>query len=239
MFYKSIHFLLVILFISKLVYSQESNKEINSSGGGKGFFMFGWIKSDLNDLNARLVKSNYPELSKNQFSFGGGGFGKINRIMIGGQGHGFSSNIITKGNYNLKYSGGYGLFDLGYVFFSLSGVDIFSMIGFGGGGILIDIYENKPIRFDEILDNPKRGVQLSSAGFLINFSFGLDYLINLSDQSNDRGGIALGLRLGYLFSPYMSDWKISEEVDALNGPKPNMNGFYLHFMIGGGGTGRN
>lgn len=203
--------------------------------GGRGFFMGGTNIIDIGELNTRLKNNGYHTFSDNLIGFGGGGYGILNRLIIGGEGFGMSSaaELGTAGGETFKttLSGGYGLFKLGYVVYRRGGFNLYPAVGFGGGGLALEITRKETVAFDDILKSPKRNVQLSNGCLLIDIGVGVDYLMILDRKNTgDEGGLAFGMRVGYLAAPYRSDWG-----DALDGPDIGFDGFYFRLMFGGGG----
>lgn len=117
---------------------------------------------NLKSMNQRLENKGYPKLPENLISLGGGGHGIIGRVIIGGEGHGFIGKKTTGEKYNTSIGIGYGLFDIGYIAYSTRGLNIYPLLGLGGGGINIRIVERKEtLSFDDVLDNPKGIANLS------------------------------------------------------------------------------
>jgi hypothetical protein len=85
------------------------------------------------------------------------------------------------------------------------------------------------------LDDPKRGSELSTGGFLLNVSIGADHLFILGGDEEGEGGLVLGLRAGYTFTPIKGDWNMYD-MDVGEGPDIGITGPYFHLMLGGGGV---
>ena len=203
--------------------------------GGRGFFMGGANNINIGGLNTRLKNNGYREFSETCISFGGGGYGLLNRLVIGGEGFGVlsgdRSGVVGSETFKTTLRGGYGLFKLGYVIYKRGGFNIYPAVGIGGGGITLDIGKKETVPFDDILKSPKRNVQLTTGCLLIDIGVGADYLMILDRKNTgDEGGLAFGVRVGYLAAPYRSDWG-----DALDGPDIGFEGFYFRLMFGGGG----
>ncbi|MCK4273094.1 hypothetical protein KAX22_10595, partial [bacterium] len=66
-------------------------REINRlKGGGGGGFMMGLNMFDFDDLDRELGEKGYGALPDNTFELGGGGYGLVGRVLLGGEGFGFS-----------------------------------------------------------------------------------------------------------------------------------------------------
>lgn len=238
LFQKGLRILTVIIFLIFITFviSADSLAE-KIKGGGGGGFMFGVDLFDLEELNNKLEENDFEELDNMMPFFGGGGYGLAGgKVVIGGEGGG-SFQSIGGENKKASISAGYGFFDLGYVVFSKANLKVFPVFGLGGGGISLKIYEiGKMPNFDEILDEPGREVTLSTGGFMTHASIGMDYLLAMGKDKEGQGGLLVGLRAGYVYSPMKADWKI-EDNDVLGGPDVRPNGFYFHIVFGGAGEG--
>jgi len=220
--------LVVMCLPTALIYSVEIRE------GGAGDFVVGVNWFDISDLNSDLKEAGYKAFDKYTFNFGGEGYGIIGgRIIIGGEGHGFSQEVSTSTHFE-TLSGGYGLFNVGYVAFSKWGLRLFPMIGLGGGGIELRITENVSPSFSDIMNDPKQEASLSTGGFIGQGAVGLDYVIILSGDEEGEGGLLFGIRAGYLLSFTSSSWEMGK-IDIAGGPDVRFNGFYIRFIIGGAG----
>ena len=227
--------LILLLLQSSLTLAQTENKK---SGSGGGYFMMGLKMLDLDEFNSKLAAHGYPAFSSNFISIGGGGRGIVNKLVLGGEGQmlvvGEETATVGTESYKSQLTGGYGLFNIGCLIFSKNGLNIYPMLGLGGGGMTFTISENSAPTFDEILDNPKRSVQLNYGAFLLSVSVGLDYLLKLEENEKGFGGLLFGIQAGYLLAAYSDDW-MTDSNEVVGGPDIGFNGPYVRFMIGGGG----
>lgn len=211
----------------------------SSKGEGRGYFMIGGNWLDMDELNSRLKDNGYAEFTDSFLSLGGGGHGIVReRIVIGGEGHALlgrtENSTIGDVDYGTKFSAGYGFFDVGVVAIRARGLDVYPLLGLGGGGVSLDITQSEIGSFDDILENPNRRAKLSTWGFLINLGLGIDYLAVLGENEEGEGGIVIGLRSGYIFSPFDGDWSFKDEI-LPGGPDLGLTGAYIRLTIGGGG----
>ncbi len=226
---------ITILFLCIEVNAQEGSSA-KEEGGGRGFFIIGGSWINLNDLNSKLESKGYSKLSENLISLGSGGYGRIGRFIIGGEGHALAGKDVISGDYKTSIGIGYGFFDIGYLIYTNGGLNIYPMLGIGGGGLGLKIFENKTATFDDVLNNPKRSSELSISGFLFNVAVGIDYLLKLGEDERGKGGLVFGIRGGYVFALSKGDWKL-DELGATGVPQIGITGPFIQLIFGGGGTG--
>jgi hypothetical protein len=216
--------------------AQEANTNLYTRGV-KGYFMAGANIFDLDELNATLRRSSYPAFSDNLFSFGGGGHLIINRLLIGGEGHGLltkeKSVVLANRLYKSSLEISYGFVTAGYQVIANGGFSFYPLLGIGGGIISMKIHEKTPASFDEILANPGRNATLTMAGFLVHASLGGDYFFVVDQDAGERRGLIVGFRAGYNFAPLKSDWQL-DEFEIAGGPDIDVTGPYVRLLIGGG-----
>jgi len=225
----------VSTFFTNISEGQERAK-FAKGGGGMGYSMFGRSTIDIGDLNEKLESKGYTKLSDSFFSVGGGGYGIINnRVIIGGEGHGLLGDEVTSGNYKNSLYIGYGFFNLGYIVYSVKDLRVYPLLGIGGGTMNLKIAEKvTSLSFNDILDNPKRKVELTTGGFLLNVAFGADYLLKLSEDERGKAGFLLGLRAGYTFAPFTGNWNM-DDIEISGAPEIGITGPYIRLLFGGGG----
>jgi hypothetical protein len=205
--------LLFSIALIVVVFSFLNSQNVNSSGrffGGSGYFSFGVSFLSLDKLNQVLGDNNRAQFQSSFLNIGGGGYGVLNKIMIGGEGFGILSQKRDKENFRSVLSGGYGFFNLGYIIYDGEKLRFYPMVGIGGGGLNLKIFEMSEVDFKDAVE----------------YKIGRRY-----------GGWMLGLKVGYVFSPVVGDWKLGDEVVLRNGPEVGINGFYLMLNFGGYGGG--
>ncbi|MCX7957838.1 MAG: hypothetical protein N3B13_02195 [Deltaproteobacteria bacterium] len=227
---KTVFMSLILSFLSLTLTAEEAKE-----GGGMGYFMASWQSISLSGLNKELNINGLPEFSESQYAFGGGGHGIIGNFIIGGEGHGLSGESKSNNLYKVSVSGGYGLFDVGYIVFKKDGLILYPLLGIGGGGLNVTIKEKATYDFNEVMKNPKRGIDLSNGGFITAISLCADYLFSFGKDKDGSGGLMIGLRGGFLLPMYKgSNWSYNEQ-EITNGPSADIKGFFFRLNIGGGG----
>ena len=214
--------------------------------GGGGYFQGGYMMLDMDELNASLVGAGLPALDDGFATLGGGGYGVVaDRILLGGEGHALigSKEDTPDGTFQVSAGGGYGLFRVGYLAFSQAGIDVWPMVGIGGGGMNLRIIERSAPTFDEVLADPLRGSSLTTGSFLADVSIAANYRILIEDDEEDPdeeeevGGFLIGVQAGYTFAPGQSSWDLDMINGVAGGPDFRIQGPYVRISIGGWGGG--
>ena len=122
---------------------------------------------------------------------------------VGGGGHSLKNRLVIGGEGHSSFgpdnAGGYGFFDIGYSIYSTDVIVLYPLVGIGGGAMTRDMDPSV------------------SKCALLNPAIGVDYLI----YRKNRGGMLLGLRVGYTFTVYSNTW--------------NWSMLYMRLLIGGFG----
>lgn len=231
---------LIVVFVLSLLSTSiaHAQEEISKDKKGdfRGYFMVGGNILDIEAFNTRLESEGYSEFSDNLISFGGGcSYSKHNSIIImGAEGHILITEekeaSIPSGDYKTSLSCLYGSFNFGVLVYSKRGLNVYPFLGIGYGEIGLKI---GPYVFDDILEYPTRGAELSTGGFLLNLGAGTDYLVRLWGDDKTEKGFVFGLRLGYTFTPFKETWQM-DEIDISGGPETGITGPYLRITMGFG-----
>ncbi len=201
--------------------------------GGSGYFMIGMNHVSLSSLNSQYEGAGFESFSPDFLSLGGGGHWIFRHFLIGGEGYGLSGKAVTSRGFRNQIMGGMGFFNLGYILFSSENFFLYPLLGLGGGAMNIRMTSTSETpSFHQVLQNPKNETLLEKGGFIINLSLGAEYLINFSPVN--KGGIILGIRLGYLLMPAKSSWRMNT-VEISGGPDVGWDGAYFKLLIGMGG----
>jgi len=222
-FYRFIIIFATLTINTHLVFSQSSLT------GGQGYFIIGQNTFDISNLNSALILKNYPSLSDKFLSIGGGGYGVVKKLLIGGEGIASVGNTLTNNNYKLTSMGACGFFNLGYVIHRKNNLIIYPAIGIGGGIISLKISDTSQTTFDTILNTPQRNVELIKGAFLGKISLGSDWQIKPSPDA--KPSLIIGCRIGYIFPFIKSEW-MTEEVKLTNEPEIGFAGPFIHFTVG-------
>jgi hypothetical protein len=229
----------MILFLLVFYFLSSTNIAFAISGG-IGYFSFGLgYGTNFSDMNKILKNETFPTISPGGIQWGGGGFAVIKNITIGGEGYGFFvlSQPEAK-DLKVSFSGGFGTFNLGYVVYNTKSFILSPFIGIGGGSNSITVQEKtgETIHFDkELLEGKKLKESRVSRG-IFALSLGLGGNLLTLGKRTDKGfaGLILGFRLGYIFEPFGSKWKIGDsEVKGIPSSF-SLSRVFLNITIGGG-----
>jgi hypothetical protein len=203
--------------------------------GGAGHFGVGIIRPNLGSLNGKLTENGYPGLGDSVTVLGGGGYGIIDRLVIGGGGGGFTQTAAND-QYSSTLEGGYGLFQLGYIVHSTERSRLFPLVGIGGAGATLRLRDLKRTApgLGQAFTAPNE-VAYSTGSGLLDLGLGADFFLG-GDDSPKRAGLIAGLRIGYLHSFGQQGWKMGGSP-APGLPSFGLDGPYLRLTIGGGGSG--
>lgn len=187
----------------------------------------------IENLNDRLEAQGYPAFETAYGTMGGFLRLRLDRLMIGIEGHGFSSKPETSGTYDLTLSGGYGLVEVGYDVFRAGGFRIFPIIGIGAGSTRLHIINNQDVAFDALLADPGRESSVNYGGLIVNASIALEYYARITEKS----GLVVGFQAGYNQTVYSEDaWYFDGErrnsVEATGGPAVEFNGGAMNINVG-------
>jgi hypothetical protein len=203
----------------------------------RGHFLIGGTTLDLDGLNTSFTNRGYSEFSEDLYIFGGGFFfnevnsrfliGVEGRLLVGDQ----TSSVVGVTEYSAAILGGYGMLNAGYLAVESDRLDIFPILGIGVGGIRAKIAQSS---FESILFNPHGPASVSTVSFLVNLGLEADFKVSLADNALDNNFFLIGVRGGYVFSPFSSGWYM-EELSLTDDPDGGFNGPYVCLTIGGGG----
>lgn len=208
--------------------------------GGTGYYVAGLMMPRVGDASDVLQANGLPGVNRAAFFQGGGGHGWIGDLMIGGFGGSFGGGGDQVAGLEASYSGGFGMFQVGYdVLGKMRNFNLFPYLGIGGGGLSIDIKANPSETFDEVLRSPRTTGRSSvgAGGWAALIGVGTEYYFGKSDpaHSNGMGGFMLGLQAGYLYSlPFGDTWDLTGP--GTNRTPLSFNGPMVMVTLGGGGA---
>lgn len=224
---------ILFIMLCMLTCMDYASAQQNRLYGGSGFFDLSFARQNLSPLNQALQKSGVPELPAFGFGIGGSGHFFFNNLVIGGHGAGYSLQHTSNSIYKTELASGYGFFDMGYVVFNHKKHFCYPLLGVGGGGYDLSLYKrSSSMHFDSLSSGANGQTRLLGNALLLNVSLNSEHFFSGSEAG--FGGLALGLSIGYLFSPASLTWESNQQ--KVNGaPAMHLNSFYVKLKIGAGG----
>jgi hypothetical protein len=200
----------------------------------RGYFTIGGVDLDLAALNESLARRYFEELDGTMLSLGGGGHVFLGHWLLGFEGFGLVPRAADTAarDWRARLTGGAALLNVGYAVARTGGTSVYPMVGLGGGGWMLELTQRAAPTFDDIIANPARGSSLTQMAMLVQPALGVDHFVAVGAPGL-RGGLILGLRAGYTFSPFTSDWFL-DTIPLPGGPGQGMEGPFVRFVIGGG-----
>ena len=196
-----------------------------------GGFDIGVHALQLSQFNAALPAS-YSKVKDTALMIGGHGMTLMRRGIIGGEGMALiSARSNTAGNtYATRLTGGYGMIDVGYAAVRKRKLLVYPLLGVGGGAMQFAITPNAGTTFSDVVNNPARMSTLTTTSMTIALRGGVTYMLR---SRRPNGGMALGVRGGYVFTPFRSDWRNGETSTVSGGPALSTKGPEISISIGG------
>lgn len=129
-----------------------------------------------------------------------------------------------------------GTFDLGYLVSDGKKAKVIAFLGLGGFGYGINVTKSRSIQASEAAKNPGHELNMSRGGFVIDASVLLNVVPapSYDEREKTRGGLSVGVRLGYSFSMASRNWYYSGG-SVTDAPKFGLSMPYVKVLIGGFG----
>jgi hypothetical protein len=102
----------------------------------------------------------------------------------------------------------------------------------GAYGLSLELSQQDPADFDEVLAEPGRSVSLRRGGILTGLTLGLEAQVPLA-VGQGRNFVSVGVRLSALYGPPVGDWG-SEGGEISAGPPLRLTGGYAALAFGFG-----
>lgn len=225
--------LLIIFFNVKNSYSQETKKELRVNFSN--FVSLGFNTINLKNFDAALIKNNYVPFSENMFFIGTGNRGLVGNLILGGEGNfSIEKRNINSSNNHISYmtSSTNIVGNIGYIIYQKENIIIYPLLGLGLSRLSFDFIKNEKIgTIDDVLKMPDRGARLENHGLIADLGLEGGYLIGLGKSESKKGGITLGVRVGYTFTLYQTGLRF-RDFGIEESPDINFNGFYIKVLAG-------
>jgi opacity protein-like surface antigen len=212
---------------------------------------FGWyvtlgsLRADWAHVQPDFTTAGYAALPRDLFQLGGGFYVVTAGMMIGVDGYALLSERQTSGTRELRTTAGAGFLTLGLPLVNRPRARFYPMGGIGGAGLRFRIDQaagsgvgpdaNNPT-FLQVLRDPGQVSRMTAGSLALTAGVGLD-IVPAGLHRGRRGGthgFMLGLRAGYQWTPYTSDWRMYD-LRIIGGPTQLMSGWYVRAAVGGSG----
>lgn len=131
--------------------------------GGMGGPVIGGYYMDYSSVNSSLSAVGL-ELKDMYYQTGGGGYGVLNGILVGGYGYSAQQNLNSS-TLNLQYELSGGFFEIGRVWdLKFLAAGLYCKLGTGTERLYLKPVST-PVSFDSLLINPGRTSEITRSGF--------------------------------------------------------------------------
>lgn len=205
----------LITEVLKLLLTTKTNR-----AGVTGYVALGGDGMEDHDAMERALKRHgYPSSESNSLTMGGGGYGQVGRLIIGGQGEGGGA-VGEDAHLMSSVGAGAGMSLLGWLFINSAWLRVYPLVGVGGRGAGISVRPK---------NNTSRGVALGDAGLNVVVGVGVEVRLPLSRAFKPM----IGAQVGWMFNPGKG-WKgdLSIEPEELGERKTSAP--YVRLLIGTG-----
>lgn len=196
--------------------------------GGAGFFQVGYGRLFHFSRTLSAFAPATSGLAGNDFiSLGGGGYARLNKAIVGGGGYALIRQGAQQTGYRAEPFGGGGYLYAGRILVDTRRFWAYPMAGAGVSVVGLTQYQQQgqTVRESSVL----------MPGLSLRLGVGADWLVVAAGDETSHGGLMLGLRAGFQFSPASSGWRSSGDVLATDRPTYATNGFFVTLAIGAGG----
>lgn len=188
---------------------------------------------DMDAVNGRLERNGYTPLENPAVPIGFGFKHHYGRLIAG-----FDWNFLLNqnpdapdSNIRMDLRNWYWQLNYGADLLKQERFSIYPLLGVGLGHTNIWITEESGTSFDGALASPARSIQMSQTSLVLSATLGIDYRIKMRESARKTDYITVGLRGGYLYSPFAGEWR-THAAQIQNGPDRGINGAILQLTLG-------
>lgn len=190
----------------------------------------GWQTADLEGLNDLLESRGIPAFQEDFVTLGFGFNVWLGRWLVGAEGHWLLERKRSTVDFERKLAGNFGFLDAGYAL-QIGKLQIYPIVGIGGGSMKLETVERATPSFSEVIDEPRRSSELSQLYLLGQGALRADYPIQLSQRDATASGISVGIQAGYNVAFGHWDWELGGE-ETSGGPAIGVEGGYIRLAVG-------
>jgi len=201
---------------------------------GRFYFLAGNAMTSMNQINDRLDTFLDFRIDGDFNTLGAGFYlNLIDNWTLGGEIDLMRSRSEPIAAYKGEYSGRYGYVNIGYLYHSGGGLNIYPVLGLGSAVMNIDI---TPLA-GTVIGNPSGlydTTKLSAASFNVKVGANVDYMFTLKKNEGGKNwGLVLGFQMAYQVTPMQSRWERSG-ISLFDDPEFKLKGAFLGLSVGFG-----
>lgn len=192
---------------------------------GMGYFGIGVQGIEWGGLREKLQQYGYGDISRLGLVIGGGGGGVIGPLFLGGEGYGLVGRAVTGTSGQVRGSGGWGSFLVGWFRSIGERVHLHVQGGLGGGSIRVLLQRGDGVApFDSLLQQPRGVVSMVASGLILQGGVGAEVgLIS---------GLFVGVRAGYVLPLGWGALALESEEGIAGAPAVTLRGWSVRFVLG-------
>ena len=180
---------------------------------------------DLDALNGRLSRSGYDTIDAPAVPMGFGFTHRFERFIAGVDWHFLMHRMPETPDENMRMDmrTWYWQLNYGYDIVQLKNFSVYALAGAGLGHASIWISDERGESFNGVLREPARSIYMTQTSFVVSATAGADYRIETGTSKHRTTYFTVGVRGGYVFSPFTGDWR-THAAEIQNGPERGLNG---------------
>lgn len=190
--------------------------------GGRLYFSAGLQTLEIDELNGRLEAAGLPTFDDRPVTLGVGLDRQSGSWMLGAEAVMLLAEEETADGFERSLDGRLALLEAGYVVPLAAGLRVYPLAGVGLSDLDLTTSREGSVPFDDLLEGPGPGSEVTTGGFVLQPGLGLDLV---------TGGVTVGVRGGWMFSPGEADWEAAD-VTVEGGPDVGMEGPFLRASVG-------
>lgn len=231
---------LMFLLISIIGHGQDSVITVSKNKYVYFDFSAGYLKTDLQSVNASLTGLGYKPLKEDfaTFSFSFGFF--INRFLIRNEITYIAHNHTAQDNYIDSSIGGLNIgFGIGYALIERPKFKLYPFINLNDYMINLKFEDNSPARdLNDVLGTPHRSSKIFFSNASLDIGIQMEKLVELRNKKWDcpqnTRFLSYGLRIGYNWVPTMVKGSSNGIRRIEDGPSFSPRGPYVKVLVGFG-----
>ena len=220
--------LFLSFFLPGLSANAQIMKEVRNNIDMTGYVSISanWI--NVASMNNLFESYDYPVFNDVSPAWGGGSRMLYKeKFVIGFDYFNLINQRENHRSYDATFSGSMRLLCFGFCALNRPTLQIYPLFGIGIQSLTFKLTENTSLSFEEMLENPKRGIEISRKDFFIDLGIQFDKF-----KHGEENRIFLwGVKAGYRFIPVGFRWRYNRSA-LTDGPDAGIDGAYLQLNFG-------